>query len=230
MAYCDKCGAYIPDGFSKCFACGYDAEEEAKAAAQKASAAAAQKKDAPRSGSGLGGNYYSFTNEALREKLEQQRERQKEISRKWAEAERERRQAQKEHQAESYVNRSNSYRTTDTSSDYSGKRSVSSSSSSVSSDTQRNKALAVLSYIGFLCVLPFFVCPNDRFAVYHAKQGLALVVMSIIAAVLSRIPILGWLIYGAFGVLRVICIIKGISNALSNKTEPLPLIGNLFRF
>ena len=37
MAYCDKCGAYIPDGQSKCLACGYDAEEEKRKAAAQAS-------------------------------------------------------------------------------------------------------------------------------------------------------------------------------------------------
>ena len=28
MAYCNKCGAYIPDGQSVCLACGYDPEAE----------------------------------------------------------------------------------------------------------------------------------------------------------------------------------------------------------
>ena len=30
MAYCDKCGAYIPDGQTKCLACGYDEAAEEK--------------------------------------------------------------------------------------------------------------------------------------------------------------------------------------------------------
>ena len=38
MPYCKSCGAYIPDGQSKCLACGYD--EEADRAAQQAAAAA----------------------------------------------------------------------------------------------------------------------------------------------------------------------------------------------
>ena len=28
MAYCKKCGAYIPDGLSACLACGYDEHVE----------------------------------------------------------------------------------------------------------------------------------------------------------------------------------------------------------
>ena len=32
MAYCKKCGAYIPIGDTACPACGYDPEEEARLA------------------------------------------------------------------------------------------------------------------------------------------------------------------------------------------------------
>ena len=44
MAYCKKCGAYIPDGLSACLACGYDdaAANAAAEAARKQSARAAQ--------------------------------------------------------------------------------------------------------------------------------------------------------------------------------------------
>ena len=30
MAYCRSCGAYIPDGHTKCLACGLDQEQEEK--------------------------------------------------------------------------------------------------------------------------------------------------------------------------------------------------------
>ena len=32
MAYCSKCGAYIPDGMTRCLACGYDEYAEQTAA------------------------------------------------------------------------------------------------------------------------------------------------------------------------------------------------------
>ena len=38
MAYCLKCGAYIPDGQSGCLACGYDPEEEKKKAEAESAA------------------------------------------------------------------------------------------------------------------------------------------------------------------------------------------------
>lgn len=40
MAYCDRCGAYIPDGQKVCLACGFDPEEESRQAQQAAAAQA----------------------------------------------------------------------------------------------------------------------------------------------------------------------------------------------
>ena len=95
MAYCEQCGAYIPDGQTKCLACGYDESEKPKG---NAAAAYAEKKDY--SGSA------AFDSEKLRRQLEEQREKQKENSRRWAEAEHARREQQgiawqegEEHQA-----------------------------------------------------------------------------------------------------------------------------------
>ena len=83
MAYCEQCGAYIPDGQTKCLACGYDESEKPKG---NTAAAYAEKKDY--SGSA------AFDSEKLRRQLEEQREKQKENSRRWAEAERARREQQ----------------------------------------------------------------------------------------------------------------------------------------
>lgn len=71
MAYCKNCGAYIPDGQTKCLACGVD---EAEQTAQAAQTRQTKKKSSP-------------TSAEMREQLERQREKQRENSRKWAEAE-----------------------------------------------------------------------------------------------------------------------------------------------
>lgn len=36
MGYCKNCGAYIPDGHTKCLACGLDQTEEERTAASAA--------------------------------------------------------------------------------------------------------------------------------------------------------------------------------------------------
>ncbi len=105
MAYCDHCGAYIPDGQEICLACGFDPAAEKKRAEQASAQAAAYA--------------YQAEEEAKREadtraEAERRRAERKEQDRIWAENERRRRQMEeefrraqeeKERRAESYVNR-----------------------------------------------------------------------------------------------------------------------------
>lgn len=85
MAYCNECGAYIPDGQTVCLACGYDPSKVKTKEKKTASS---------------GGFAYEFDTSALKEEIEKQKQRIKEESKKWAEEEKARREAQKENQAE----------------------------------------------------------------------------------------------------------------------------------
>lgn len=60
------------------------------------------------------------------------------------------------------------------------------------------KFFAIISYVSFLCIITLVLKKNNKFALYHAKQGLVLFVMEVAAFILSIIPLLGWLI-GVFG-------------------------------
>lgn len=73
MAYCNKCGAYIPDGQTKCLACGYDIAA-AESAAQYA---------------------YSYNEESAKRDYEAERARKQEENRRWAQEEYARRQQEK---------------------------------------------------------------------------------------------------------------------------------------
>ena len=75
MAYCNKCGAYIPDGLSACLACGYDETAEKK---QNTGTAARS------------------TSDIIRERMEEQRKARQEENRRWAEQEETRRRQQEE--------------------------------------------------------------------------------------------------------------------------------------
>lgn len=86
MAYCKNCGAYIPDGHTKCLACGMDQEQ--KENDQYGSAAQAREDEESRR-----------REEEERRREEEARQRREE-NRKWAEAECRRRQAQREQTAE----------------------------------------------------------------------------------------------------------------------------------
>ena len=204
MAYCKKCGAYIPDGLSACLACGFDENAETETRA----AAAAQTK-----------------NDELRRKLEEQRRVQQEANRRWAEQEQERRRQQEESRrwAEEEFARRQAEKQQQAQADMRGTVYRSTVRDMGAASGESNKLFAALSYISFLFVLPFILTPQDGFAKFHARQGLKLFIFSVIADALGALTGFGWI----FTLLRLYLIYKGMSNAFNGREEPLPYIGNI---
>ena len=109
-----------------------------------------------------------------------------------------------------------------------------------SADVEKNKVFAVLAYFGILVLVPILAARESKFAMYHANQGLILLILCIASGiplmilftVLAYIPILGPLIcmalWGAYGIGIMILWILGIINAAQGQMKPLPVIGNLF--
>ena len=216
MAYCKKCGAYIPDGLSACLACGYDdaAANAAAEAARKQSARAAQQAQ-PKTEQGetiedIMARHRRLQQEKNRQWAEQEkqrRERQAE-NRQWAQEEFARRQAEREVKAEEEA-RQRTYRQT--------------RASAPAQSGSGNTALAALSYLSIFFLGPFFLANQDDFAMYHAKQGLRLFIFGAIADLISSFIPFGWILT----IFRIYCIYKGISNVLQGKKEPLPYIGTI---
>ena len=65
-------------------------------------------------------------------------------------------------------------------------------------EIREGKFFAVISYVSFLCIITLALKKSNKFALYHARQGLVLFVLEVGAFILSIIPLLGWLI-GIFG-------------------------------
>lgn len=211
MAYCNNCGAYIPDGQTKCLACGFD---EAEQQTQAAAAAAAQS-EPQKAG--------RFDSDFLKRQLEQQRQRQKENSKKWADAERARRQSQQSQQARQdrprqQAQAGRAQASPAASADWEGHTDGTAAAAP-------NKLLAALSYLGPLCFLPMFVCPNDDFAIFHARQGLGLFILGVGANILASLIGLRWLVTLGWAYM----LYMGMTAASAGKRKPLPYIGNLFQ-
>ncbi len=213
MAYCKSCGAYIPDGQTACLACGYD--ENAEATRSSGSAAAAAKAPENKSTRTSGNEKYrQVDSELLKKQLDEQRRRQQANSRKWAETEYAQRQKAKEEQARNFTNtsaRSGSdvYRTV---------------RSAVSSD-DAGKVMAGLSYFSVLFILPYLFRNKDRFAMYHARQGMILFVACLVGELVGGLFHLGWLVWLA----RIYMIIQGVSHVVKGEKKPLPFIGDLIK-
>ena len=94
----------------------------------------------------------------------------------------------------------------------------------VSKKGQKN-ILAIISYIGVLCLIPILMKEKDVFVKFHAKQGLVLFIAEVATMLISWIPFLGWLIGFICWIVWVLLSITGIINVVGGKQVSLPIIG-----
>jgi len=118
------------------------------------------------------------------------------------------------------------------------------------SDAEAGKGMAVLSYLAFLALIPYFTEKNNKFVRYHAIQGMNLLLVwvgwCILGSTISGIahsiacanPLScvfgGWGVYGIVSMLTglvylgigVVAII-GIINALQGQEKEVPILGKI---
>lgn len=97
-------------------------------------------------------------------------------------------------------------------------------SKSTKSTKQKNTGLAIVAYILFL--IPLLTdAKDDKFVMYHTKQGLVLFLTWLVVMVITSVPFLGWILWLPLNIGMIILLILGISNASAGKEKELPLIG-----
>lgn len=108
-----------------------------------------------------------------------------------------------------------------------------------SNDIEKNKAMAVFSYLGLLVLIPIFAAQDSKFAKFHANQGLILFIaeaafssiigfsFKIFLMNLSFFNFFGGLVEIAIGVVFTVFSIIGIVNAVKGKAKELPIIGSI---
>ena len=92
--------------------------------------------------------------------------------------------------------------------------------------SEDRRMAAIMAYIPFLCFLPLVRMRDDPYAYFHARQGLVLFFIEVVAFIFSfpHISQLFWvaIIIGCIG-----SAIAGIMFAVQGKTHKLPIIGDL---
>ncbi len=219
MAYCKKCGAYIPDGQENCLACGYDEAAERKERKGGASASAyaySPKSDAEQARA-----------EQARLRAEQRRREQQEMNRKWAESEQLRRRQQEDFRRsqEEAARRSAEYdaqRATNEDGYYRIRRNTAGSGASMNrgATVSDNKLFSYLSYLSFLCFLPSILGIQDPVTKFHAKQGRKLFFAGLILGWIPGLNAIAWL-------MQVVLAVIGIRNVSNGVMQELPIIGHI---
>ncbi len=96
---------------------------------------------------------------------------------------------------------------------------------------QNVKTLAALAYIIFF--LPLITNKDSKFAMYHANQGLVLlltvIVLNIVTSILGGALFFfgGFMLWSLPGLVGLVFAILGIMTALNGEMKPLPVVGGV---
>ncbi len=94
-------------------------------------------------------------------------------------------------------------------------------------EIREGKFFAIIAYISLLCIITLVLKKNNKFALYHAQQGLVLFVLEVAAFILSIIPLLSWLI-GIFGyAIFLLVSIWGMIQAFQGLYSRIPVISKI---
>lgn len=103
-------------------------------------------------------------------------------------------------------------------------------------DINQNKVFAVLSYLGFLFLIPLLAAKDSKFARFHCNQGIVIFLFSAVISVMLKIvgaihlAIVLWpviLVLGFCELFLCVLAIIGIINAATGKASELPIIGKI---
>ena len=86
---------------------------------------------------------------------------------------------------------------------------------------------AALSYVGVLWILTFILKKDNRFAIWHARQGIVVFLVFVVGIVAPILPLVGGLINRVSMLVWVVLSIYGIYLSLTGKTTPIPVVSDV---
>ena len=92
-------------------------------------------------------------------------------------------------------------------------------------EMEEGKSAAILAYIPFVCLIPFLKWKENRFAYDHARQGVALFLVELLALILL-IPGLAMIFIKLTLAVAIILAGAGIAFAVTEREWKIPIIGD----
>ncbi|HIJ21605.1 MAG: hypothetical protein HON68_09790 [Gammaproteobacteria bacterium] len=96
-----------------------------------------------------------------------------------------------------------------------------------SKGSMRSKILAMMSYLGILVFVPLIMNRDDQYVYFHARQGLVIWIMGILAIFTLYLPGIGKFFFSSMATLVLLFSLAGIVSVLFYKAWRLPLIYTL---
>jgi uncharacterized membrane protein len=93
-------------------------------------------------------------------------------------------------------------------------------------EVQEGKFFAVISYISFFCIVSLVLKKENKFSLYHARQGLVLFVFEVLCFILSVIPVF-WLIRAFIFLFFFLVSLLGILHSLQGRCIRIPVLSEI---
>jgi uncharacterized membrane protein len=90
---------------------------------------------------------------------------------------------------------------------------------------ENSTLMGILSYLGILIIIPYFVASENPFVKFHLKQGLMLVIIEIVLSISGQLLPALFPIVSFLQLITFILTIIGIINVVQKKEKELPIIG-----
>jgi uncharacterized membrane protein len=98
----------------------------------------------------------------------------------------------------------------------------------VNKEIDDGKLWAFIGYWWILFLVPLLGKKENKFALFHGKQGMVLFVFAVLVWLLSYIPVIGWFIIGPIGsIIWIILAIIGMVKSLQGKYWKMPVLGDI---
>lgn len=94
-------------------------------------------------------------------------------------------------------------------------------------EIEEGKIFAVVAYWGFLCILPLILKKDNKFCVYHGKQGLVLFIFLAAGFLFNIIPFLGEVIWRLVLFVYLFMFLWGTVQALAGSYGRMPVVSDI---
>lgn len=94
-------------------------------------------------------------------------------------------------------------------------------------EIKEGKIFAVMAYLSILCIVALILKKENKFTLFHGKQGLVLFIAEIIFFMFNFIPFIGAIVFSIGMLLCGLVSVWGLIQALSGNFARIPFVYNI---
>lgn len=89
------------------------------------------------------------------------------------------------------------------------------------------KTTGIVAYLTWIGLLIAFLAGDKEGAKFHINQALVIFLFQIAGGIVTVIPVVGWIVGGAWSIFMLVCWIMGLIAAVQEEEKEVPLIGKI---